>query len=161
MKESTRQALDVLSKGINAELAAYIFYKRASEKVNKKEIAELMEKLAFEEKDHYWTLEAEYDSLIRSEKWVTYNDLLRKKGLPEVPEEMAEFHRRRLDTLDNTNDEKTILKIALELEEEARDLYHSQVNKTDDPAAREMYSFLAKVEQGHVVIINKWLEKLK
>jgi len=157
MKESTQKSLDVLSKGINAELAAYVFYKRASEKVNGEEITQLLDKLAAEEKDHYWTLEAEYDSLVRSEKWVTYNDLLRKDGLPEVPEEMAENHKKRLAALESTSDETSILNLALELEIEARDLYQSQIDKTDDPAAKEMYEFLTKIEQGHIAIITKWL----
>ena len=161
MKESTQQALKIISKGINAELAAYVFYKRAGEKVENQEIVELLEKLAAEEKDHYWTLEAEYDSLVRSEKWVTYNDIMRKNGLPEIPEEMAENHRKRLDALEATNDEISILKMALELEEEARDLYQSQVDKVDDPVAKEMYTFLGKIEQGHVNVISGWIKKLR
>ena len=160
MKESTQQALDVLSKGINAELAAYVFYKRASEKVENQEIVELLEKLATEEKDHYWTLEAEYDSLVRSEKWVTYNDIMRKNGLPEIPEEMAENQQKRLTALDTISDPTSILKMALELEEEARDLYQSQVDKVDDPVAKEMFTYLSKVEQGHVNVISGWIRKL-
>jgi hypothetical protein len=114
-----------------------------------------------EEKDHYWTLEGEYDSLVRSEKWITYNDILRKNDLPEMPEEMTETHKKRLETLDLLNDEISILRMAVELEEEARDLYRSQVDAVDDPTAREMYSFLAKVEQGHVNVINSWIGKLQ
>jgi rubrerythrin len=161
MKESTQQALDVLSKGISAELAAYVFYKRAAEKIENKEVIDLLNKLAMEEKDHYWTLEGEYDSLVRSEKWITYNDILRKNDLPEMPEEMTETHKKRLETLDLLNDEISILRMAVELEEEARDLYRSQVDAVDDPTAREMYSFLAKVEQGHVNVINSWIGKLQ
>lgn len=160
MEESIREALDVLSKGINAELAAYVFYQRASDKVDSDEISKLLLKLASEEKDHYWTLEAEYDSLVRSEKWVTYNDIMRREGLPKIPEEMAETHKKRLDALDNTRDERFILNMAVELEEEARDLYRGQAEKIDDPAAKEMYSYLAKIEQGHVNLISGWLKKL-
>jgi len=161
MKESTQQALDALSKGINAELASYVFYKRGAEKVASKELSDLLKKLAAEEKDHYQTLEGEYDSLVRSEKWVTYNDIMRREGLPEIPEDMAETHEKRIKALDSTSDGRSILKIALELEYEARDLYQSQVDKVDDPAAREMYIYLSKVEQGHVNTINSWLRKLK
>jgi len=160
MKESTQQSLDTLSKGINAELAAYIFYKRASEKIEDQQIAAMLIKLAGEEKDHYWTLETEYDSLVRSEKWISYNDIMRKNGLPEIPEEMSEKHKRRLDALETTSDIRSILGMAIELEEEARDLYRSQIDNVDDPLAKEMYTFLSKFEQGHVNIINGWLAKL-
>ncbi len=160
MKESTQQSLDTLSIGISAELAAYIFYKRASEKIDDQKIADMLTKLAGEEKDHYWTLEAEYDSLVRSEKWISYNDIMRKDGLPEIPEEMTEKHKKRLDALEATSDIRSILEMAIELEEEARDLYRSQVEKVDDPLAKEIYTYLSKFEQGHVNVINNWLAKL-
>jgi rubrerythrin len=161
MKESTRESLDALSRGINGELAAYVFYKRASEKLSGSDVAEMLGRLAGEEKDHYWTLETEYDSLVRSEKWVTYNDIMRKEGLPDMPEEMAETHKKRLDALEKTGDVRAILNMAVELETEARSLYQSQIEKVDDPAAKEMYEFLTKFEQGHINVINNWLAKLK
>ena len=160
MKESTQLSLDTLSKGINAELAAYIFYKRASEKIEDQQIAAMLIKLAGEEKDHYWTLETEYDSLVRSEKWISYNDIMRKDGLPEIPEEMSGKHKKRLEALEATSDIRSILGMAVELEEEARDFYRSQIDKIDDPLAKEMYTFLSKFEQGHINVINGWLVKL-
>jgi rubrerythrin len=160
MKESTQKSLDVLTGGINAELAAYMFYKKAAWKVdNEKHIAAL-DRLASEEKDHYWTLEAEYDSLVRSEKWVTYNDLMRKSGLPEMPEEMAETHKKRIDALDDLSDIKAILKLALELENEAYNYYSSQMVKMSDPAAKEMLQYLSKFEMGHINLITKWMKEL-
>ncbi len=160
MKKLTQQSLDTLSIGINAELAAYIFYKRASEKIEDQQIAAMMIKLAGEEKDHYWTLEAQYDSLVRSEKWISYNDIMRKDGLPEIPEEMSEKHKKRLDALEATSDSRSILEMAIELEEEARDFYSSQIDSVDDPLAKEIYTFLSKFEQGHVNVINNWLANL-
>jgi rubrerythrin len=160
MKEATQQSLDALSEGINAELAAYVFYKRAGEKVNNRELSALLGRLAGEEKDHYWTLEAEYDSLVRSEKWVTYNDIMRKEGLPEMPEEMAEVHSKRLALLESTDDPREILSIAIELEEQARDFYLSQIDKVSDPAASDFYSYLSKFEQGHVNVLTGWMKKI-
>jgi rubrerythrin len=160
MKESTQESLDALTRGINAELAAYVFYKRAADKVSHQELSSLLGRLAGEEKDHYWTLEAEYDSLVRSEKWVTYNDIMRKSGLPEIPEEMTKAHRARLERLDKTDDTNQVLVIAIELEEEARDFYKSQVEKAQNPVAAEVYTFLAKFEQGHVNILTAWKNKL-
>ena len=160
MKESTRESLDALTRGINAELAAYVFYKRAVDKITNVELSSLLGRLADEEKEHYWTLETEYDSLVRSEKWVTYNDIMRKSGLPEIPEEMANSHKKRLDTLDTTKDPELILKLAIELEEEARDFYKSQIDKVKDRAAVEIYTFLTKFEQGHVNVLTGWLGKV-
>ena len=160
MKESTQQSLDILSNGINAELAAYVFYKRAAEKIDNDKYVEMFKKLAGEEKDHYWTLEAEYDSLVRSEKWITYNDLMRKSGLPDVPEEMAETHKKRLEKLENLTEIDKILELALQLEQDAYDYYTSQIDKVDDAVAKEMLEFLSKFELGHVNLIKKWIREL-
>ena len=160
MKEATQKSLDALSIGINAELAAYVFYKRAGELLNHKELSPLFEKLAGEEKDHYWILEAEYDSLVRSEKWVSYNDIMKKSGLPEIPEDMAQTHKTRLAKLEKSTDPASVLKLAIGLEEEARDFYKSQLDNIDDPAARDFYTFLTKFEQGHVTVLTSWLKKL-
>jgi rubrerythrin len=159
MKESTQQSLDILSKGINQELAAYVFYKRAAEKVDDDYKTMLLD-LAGDEKDHYWVLEGEYNSLLRSEKWVTYNDIMRKEGLPEIPEEMSDHHQKRLDTLDSVDDIKDVLDLALALEREAHELYSSQIDNFDDPVAKEMLTFLAKFELGHVKIIEKRIAEL-
>ncbi len=160
MRESTQQSLDTLSIGINAELAAYIFYKRASEKIEDQAIVAMLTNLAAEEKNHYWMLESEYDSLVRSEKWISYNDIMRKDGLPEIPDEMSEKHKKRLDALETTSDIRSILEMALTLEEEARDFYRSQIDKIDDPLAVEIFTFLSKFEQGHINLISGWLAKL-
>lgn len=160
MKEATQKSLDALSFGINAELAAYVFYKRACEIVKHKELSELLSRLAAEEKSHYWTLETEYDSLVRSEKWVTYNDIMRKQGFPDMPEEMAESHKQRIDKLENTTEPKEILAIAIKLEEEARDFYKDQIGKVADPAAIEIYSFLTKFEQGHVNVLTALAKRI-
>ncbi len=160
MKEATQRSLDTLSEGINAELAAYVFYKHACNKIKNVELVALLEKLAGEEKEHYWTLEAEYDSLVRSEKWVSYNDIMRKTGLPEIPEDMTETHRQRLEKLDTINDPRAILSIAISLEEEARDFYKSQISQAGDPAAADFYTYLSKFEQGHVNVLSGWLKKV-
>jgi rubrerythrin len=159
MKEATQKSLEALSRGINAELAAYVFYKKAGEIIKHPEISPLLVKLAEEEKDHYWGLETQHDNLVRSEKWVTYNDIMRKSGLPDIPEDMAETHKNRLAKLDKMTDPVAILKLAIELEEEARDFYQSQLNIIEDPAARDFYSYLTKFEQGHVNVLTGWLKK--
>ena len=160
MKESTQKSLDMLTWGINSELAAYMFYKKAAEKVDNEKYIKTFEKLAGEEKDHYWTLEAEYDSLVRSEKWNTYNDLMRKSGLPDMPEEMTETHKKRIDMLDTITEIGKILEIALELELDAHNYYTSQIEKVDDPVAKEMLDYLAKFELGHVNLIKKWMKEI-
>jgi rubrerythrin len=160
MKSATQDSLDALSKGINAELAAYVFYKRAADKVTKKEHIDTFLRLAAEEKDHFRILEAEYDSLNRSEKWVTYSDIMRRGQLPDIPAEMAETHRKRFEALPEFGDLEKVLKMAIRLEEDARDLYNAQVAKATDPQAKEMYAFLSKFEQAHVTLINGWLRNL-
>ena len=91
-----KAALEGLDKGIQAELAAYVFYKKALPVTSDERVKSLLMWLADEERMHYRVLEREYDSLVRSEKWVSYNDIMREAGLPDLDERMQEVHEESL-----------------------------------------------------------------
>ena len=79
--------LQALSTGIQAEVASYVFYIEAAKKATNENQKEILVKLAYEEKDHFHILERQYDSLIRTEKWISTTDILKAEGLPEISEE--------------------------------------------------------------------------
>jgi len=79
MSPAPKATLEGLSKGIQAELSAYVFYKKGMEVTRDDKLRGLLTILAAEEKVHYRILEGQYDSLVRSEMWVTYNDVLNKE----------------------------------------------------------------------------------
>jgi rubrerythrin len=161
MSPIEKSVLDGLSKGILAELSAYIFYKRCLGLTRDKRITEILTKLAADEKDHYRILEGQYDSLVRSEMWVTYNDILRKAGLPDIDEKTEDVHEKLIDQVDGNSTPLQMLEIALLLEERARDLYADLAKKVADPKGKETYEFLTKFESGHVAKVKAMMSDFK
>ncbi len=155
-----KAALKGLDKGIQSELAAYVFYKKALVVTANEKVKSLLVWLADEERMHYRVLEREYDSLVRSEKWVTYNDIMREAGLPDLDERMQEVHEDFLKEIDGNITPERILKIGLMLEERACALYEGLAYSTEDPAGKETYEFLSRFERGHVNKIKTLMQEL-
>jgi hypothetical protein len=79
----SEEALKYLNLGIESEIAAYVFYKRARKMVEDESLRKTLDKLAMDEKGHFLILENEFDQNVRSECWAPYKDILGKEGLPE------------------------------------------------------------------------------
>jgi rubrerythrin len=156
----SKKTLDGLSRGIQAELAAYVFYKKAIEVSTDNRIIDILQWLANEEKDHYKLLEHQYDSLVRSEIWVTYNDIMRQPGLPNLDEKMEDVHTDYIDEVDEDMTAKRMLEIGLALEKRAKDLYTELGNAVDDPMGKETYAYLVRFETGHMAKIQAMMKEM-
>jgi rubrerythrin len=152
--------LEGLNKGIQAELAAYVFYKKAMGVSKDAKVSEILNWLAGEEKEHYKLLERQHDSLVRSEKWVTYNDIMNKAGLPDIDERVEDVHNEYIDEVDENMTPKRILEIGLALEHRAKDLYTELGTQVDDPNGKETYDYLVRFETGHIVKIQAMMKDL-
>ncbi len=161
MSPVEKAILDGLTKGIQAELAAYVFYKKCMKIVQDKKLQDILTDLAAQERDHFRILEGQYDSLGLSEMWNTISDVMRREGLPEIDEQMDRVHEELIGEVSESTTPLRVLEIALILEERAFNLYSDLANKIDDPNGKEMYEYLAKFEHGHVLIIKKMMEDYK
>jgi len=153
------EVLQALTSGIQSEVAAYVFYVEAGKKVEG-EFKETMEYLALEEKKHFHILEGQYDSLVRSEKWITTADILKREGLPEIDEEMQAKHKDLIKEVQGIDTELEILNMALKLEEEARDLFAGLAKNAESEEGRKTFTHLAGFEEGHVKLIQSLIDKL-
>ncbi len=151
--------LAALTSGIQSEVASYVFYLEASKKHEARQVKDLLEKLALEEKQHFHILERKYDSLVRSEKWISTADVLKQEGLPEISEDMSADHRALIDEVAGTSSLGAILDIAHRLEVEARDLFKDASAKTDSPESRKIFDQLTRFEEGHMRLIDDMREK--
>ncbi|MDH3892883.1 MAG: ferritin family protein [candidate division Zixibacteria bacterium] len=151
--------LAALTSGIQSEVASYVFYIEAAKKVEDSELRESLKQLAGEEKDHFQILERQYDSLVRSEKWISTADVLMQNGLPEIDEEMTQQHRQLIDEVAGTETVGSILEIALRLEEEARDLFTQAAARSESDEGRQMFERLSKFEEGHVGLIRQMISR--
>ena len=161
MSPVEKAVLEGLSKGIQAELAAYVFYKKGMEVTKDEKLSAILADLAGEEKKHYRILEGQYDNLIRSEMWNTITDVLKKEGLPDIDEKMEGVHEDFIEEISESTTPMRILEIALVFEERAFNLYTDLAKKVDDPKGKETYEYLAKFENSHVIKIKKLMEEFK
>ena len=154
------EALRYLNLGIESEIAAYVFYKRAGKLVGDKSLQAVLEKLAMDEKGHFLTLENEYDQNVRSECWAPYKDILSKEGLPDIDELVQETHKVLLGKIDRLKGKKDVLEMALSLEKEAFELFSGASAKAKDAGVKKVFDHLAAFEKGHVQLIEKELSAL-
>jgi rubrerythrin len=153
------EVLEYLSSGIKAEIAAYVFYKKSADKLDRDEIKDALRGFANEERKHFLSLEKIYDKHVRSEKWVTYRDTLKQDGLPEIDEQIGDKHVARLARMAAAKTNLDVLNIALELEQEAFKLYSEAKTKSADLEVKELFEFLSKFEQGHVQFVQELIAK--
>lgn len=152
--------LEALTSGIQSEVASYVFYIEAAKRMERDEMKKTLEELALEEKKHFHVLERQYDSLIRSEKWISTADVLKEKGLPEIGEDMTARHRDLIDEVKRAPGIREILDIALRLEYEARNLFAKSRDIADSKEARETFDHLSRFEQTHVDRISGMIARL-
>lgn len=154
-------ALKFLNLGIESELAAYVFYKKALQLLEDPSLKATLEKLALDEKGHFLALEGEYDENVRSEMWAPYKDIMGKPGLPDMDEELQASHRELLQRVGALRTKRQVLEMALQLEKEARDLFANASASATKPATKAVFDHLRDFEQGHVQIIEKELAALQ
>ncbi|MCP4581059.1 MAG: ferritin family protein [candidate division Zixibacteria bacterium] len=154
------EILKALTRGIESEIAAYVFYLEAMKKVDDTSFKSILEHLAGEEKGHFLVLERKYDSLVRSEMWNTTTDILRKDGLPEIDENMAANHRSLIEKVRNLESKKEILDMALDLEKEAESLFAKLAENAQTEDAKAAFRNLAEFEKAHVKLIEKEISNL-
>jgi rubrerythrin len=154
------KVLESLSWGVAAEIKAYVFYKEAAKIVKDEKSRKTLLKLAGEEKTHYRVLERQHHSLITSEQWVTYNDILLQDGLPDINEEMASKHKEVIDQVRKAKTEREVLDIAYDLEKRSFDVYAEAADRATDPEEKSTFEYLSKFEKGHMQVIRKMIEAL-
>lgn len=153
-------ALKFLNLGIESELAAYVFYRKASKKIGDESLRTVLDSLAMDEKAHFLTLEDTYDRNVRSECWAPYKDIMLREGLPDMDEMIQDTHKELLAKIESLKTKKDVLDMALMLEKEAFDLYHNASSKEADPEVKRIFDHLAAFEMVHVNTIEKALAAL-
>lgn len=154
------EILDALTTGIQSEIAAYVFYIEAIKLIEEGELKKNLENLAAEEKKHFQILEKEYDSLVRSEMWVSTADILKQDGLPEIDARMAEKHKDLIERVRNLKTPLEILKIALKLEIEAQNLFIKLAGSSESEEGKKVFEHLAGLEEGHAKLIQTHIDNL-
>ncbi len=154
------EALKYLNLGIESEIAAYVFYKRAMKQVGDGTLRDVLAKFAGDEKGHFLALEDAYDRQVRSECWAPYRDILGRSGLPDIDELVQETHKELLGKIRKLKTKKEVLEMALLLEKEAVDLFTNASSRAKEPEAKKIFDYLSSFERGHVQSVEKEIAAL-
>lgn len=154
------KVLETLNIGISSEIKSYVFYLEAAKVAARESSRQTLLKLAGEEKDHFRILERQHHGLVTSEQWVSYNDILKQDGLPEINEEMAAPHKGLIASVRTAKDERALLEIALKLEKDAHALFAEAAGRAVDSEEKRTFTYLAKFEEGHVRLIQGMIDSL-
>ena len=65
-----------------------------------------------------------------------------------------------MDEVAKADSMSTILDIAYRLEVEAYDLFHGAIDMCDTDEGKKIFTELAKLEQGHMILIDEMRKKL-
>lgn len=156
----SEDVLKYLNLGIESEIAAYVFYRKVSRLVSDPGLRKAIDRFAHDEKQHFLTLEDEYDRHVRSEMWAPYKDILGREGLPDIDELVQGTHKELLARISALKTKKDILAMALALEQEAFDLFSRASARAKEPEAKRIFDHLAAFEKGHVNAIEKEIAAL-
>jgi rubrerythrin len=143
-----KNAMNVLEEAKCLEQQGQVFYREAAKKVKNPKGKKIFRQLAKDEVAHEKLIQREILNLIKEGYWV---ELLETQGpacqlVPSIFPKGRAGLKKAVDA--DPNDVDAIV-AGLDMENKSYDLYRIEAGKAKDPAARQMYEFLATQERGH------------
>lgn len=153
MDDKNQESLDGLREAMNLEVEGMNFFQRASELTRDPKGKDTFLRLVKVELGHYKILEAEYNSLRQTGRWLSYQEVQQawmKKG--DISDIFAqEGFLKQLQ--DDTTDLEAI-KMAIELEKKAGKHFQEAARRAQDPLAVEVFQKLAEEEEKHLKLFE-------
>ena len=157
--------LGILRHAMQIERDGYRFYNEAAERDVGERGRNMFRGLAADEEKHLRLLLIEYKALESGQGWIdpthgvgdaSYQDLALDPANPDLPgEEYPEpspiFTPAREPSLEG---DVAALEFGMETEELSYDLYKRAAEEQIDPAAKQVYEFLAREENRHYEILQ-------
>jgi rubrerythrin len=139
--------LEAIDMAMEAEVNARDFYQNAIGKVSDERGKDLLQQLADFEQGHFNKLSELKGSLRESGKFIEYGGIEFRKKVFKVTEVEGQIEPNKQEILD-------VLRLAIDLENNAREAYMGLSTKVDDPTGKEMFRKLAREEDMHWRILN-------
>lgn len=153
--------LGILRRAMQIERDGYKFYNEAAERAIGERGKSTFRGLADDEETHLRLLLVEYEALESGQGWIDPIQALEQElaldpanpDLPgeEYPEPSPIFTPARQPSLEG---DVAALEFGMETEQLSYDLYKGATEEQTDPAARQLYEFLAKEENRHYEILQ-------
>ena len=149
--------LIAIQMAIQTEIDGYNFYHRFSEQTQDPNARSMFERLAREEVIHLELLRNNKAMLEGSGEWVKYQEVR-----PGVVEGAPIFSRERVEeNIVAYTSDLSALRVAYLIEKDAVDFYTRAAQQTDDPNGKRIFLDLARMEQGHLELLQGEYEFLR
>lgn len=143
-------ALAVMEMAIQTEIDGHTFYQRFAESTEDANARAMFERLARDEVMHLELLRSTKALLEESGVWAEYQEVTL-----EPVQAAPIFSRERVEqNIVAYTSDLSALRMAFLIEKDAVDFYTSAAEQTGDPNARRMYLDLARMEQGHLDLLE-------
>ena len=155
--EAVDATLAAMQMAIQTEIDGHNFYQRFAEQTEDPQARAMFERLARDEIMHLELLRNTKAMLEESGEWAEYKgvDLEGTAGAPI-------FSRERVgQNLVAYTSDLSALRVAYLIEKDAMDFYARAAQKTDDPNGQRMFSDLARMEKGHLDLLEGEYDLLK
>jgi len=151
--DDSRSHVDVLTDAIKMELEGKDYFERASQRMSVPHARDMFIGLVKQEQRHVDVLSEQLRRLEGGSGWASIGDAL--ESSPDVPRTSV-FQDKGLKriVLREGAGELEVLELAMEVEKKSIEYYRSAGAASDDPKAREVYSWLVEEEKGHLTIIR-------
>jgi rubrerythrin len=147
MTEDQSKAAEALKQAMNLEREGRQFYLKAAETAADEKAKEMFRSLAEDEEIHLTQLGRQLDSLESSGQWIEMPEARGAKISPELSV-FPENPESALKTSGRPADLEALI-FGMEAEMKSFALYAQQASEVADPAAKDMYRFIASQEQAH------------
>jgi rubrerythrin len=139
-----KSVMEALKLAAHKEQDARKFYLESAERVSDACGRDMFLSLADEELNHLKMVERQYESLAGGEGWVKFAEAAAAKAFKPL-----KARKSLKQPVDAATSEADALLLAIQMENDSRDLYAEQAKKVTSPAGKQMYRYLAQAEQRH------------
>jgi rubrerythrin len=153
MKQDTTAALSVLRQAIRNELDGKTMYIQAGERTKNELGKAMFRSFAREEEEHLHILQVQYAEVSESGEWVDVEAARKEPRDPNLvlfPQEEGKVK----EIIPEGASDLEALRIAIDFERRAVQMYEQAASETDDPAAQTFYRDLAQWEGTHYEILD-------
>jgi rubrerythrin len=152
-----KTTLDILKMAILMEKRGYAFYTKVAEQTQDSEIKNVFNVMAEEENLHIRFLSEQFSNFEKTRKF-QQSSLPSPEGDGIATMILSEDVKNKIAS---AGFEAAAISAAIDMENKAIEVYSSQARITSDPNEKELYSWLADWEKGHLKVLKALDDELK
>jgi rubrerythrin len=153
MEDGKLNHLEILTNAISMEIEGKEFFEEAAGKLKNQRARDTFISLVKQEQRHIDILSAELSRLSDGKGWAS---------LAEMEDSTSAYARKsvfkdkeiRRSRLSADAGELEVLNVGIEVEKKSIEYYRDAANKTTDPKARTIFTWLVGEEAGHLTILS-------